>query len=218
MGEGNAEMVDVYDESMRRLGVAERKVAQAAGLWLSTFHCWLYREASDGPRVVFQLRASTKDRYAGLFDVSAAGHLMAGEDPLEGVREIREELGLEIEASSLARLGIKHETSKEGDFVNRQFCNVFLGKIEAPVESAGIGLDEVDGVVEMSVDEGLALFSGEAESARVVGARYDRGTRGWVEVDQMASLGDFVPRVDSYYLRVFSLVKRAIAGDRHLAI
>ena len=83
-----AEMIDIFDGNHRLIGSFERKAAHVQGLWHQTFHCWITWKDT----VILQLRAPTKANYPNMLDISAAGHLEAGETPLERVREIEAEL------------------------------------------------------------------------------------------------------------------------------
>ena len=64
---------------------------------------FLYRYNDGGElELVWQKRADGIDRYPGYYDISAGGHINLGETVVEGaMRECREEIGAEIDASLL---------------------------------------------------------------------------------------------------------------------
>ena len=54
-----------------------------------------------------QKRSLLKESYPGCWDISSAGHLDAGEEPLQGaVRELKEELGITVPGSGLRPVGV----------------------------------------------------------------------------------------------------------------
>lgn len=68
-------------------------------------HIWLWRRGASEIEVLLQKRATTKKTWPGYYDISAAGHIDAGETPVESaVREAKEELGTEIDADKLLYL------------------------------------------------------------------------------------------------------------------
>ena len=107
------EMVDIFDEGYRKRGIANRDLAYVYGMWLNSFHCWLFRR-SNGGQILFQKRSSSKKLFPDCLDISAAGHLQTGEVALEGIREIEEELGIQVDSSKLIPLGLKHDTARIG--------------------------------------------------------------------------------------------------------
>ena len=122
-----AEMIDIFDGNYTKLGVLERSAVHNQGLWHQTFHCWIAGERSGYRFVVLQLRSTSKKNYPNMLDITAAGHLETGENPLDGVRELKEELGVSIDTSNLKILGIKHDIADEPNGVhNREFAHVFL--------------------------------------------------------------------------------------------
>lgn len=211
------EIVDIFDESYAKRGTAERNLAYVYGMWLHSFHCWLYRSV-DGGRVLFQKRSSSKKLFPNCLDISAAGHLQSGEKPLDGVREIEEELGVKVDPARLISLGIKHDTARIGDVINRQFCHVFLYEIDREIPELGIDPSEVTGLVEITVKDGLALFGGKNQTAKARGIEYDASSRQWKPIEKDVSRSDFIPRVDPYYYKIFILVDRVLKGEEHLAI
>ena len=64
---------------------------------------FLYRYNDGGElELLWQKRADGIDRYPGYYDISAGGHINLGETVVEGaMRECREEIGAEIDASLL---------------------------------------------------------------------------------------------------------------------
>ena len=61
------------------------------------------RDASQ--MLVLQRRSEAKDTWPGLWDVSVGGHYAAGEGLEGGLREIEEELGLEVREEQLVQAG-----------------------------------------------------------------------------------------------------------------
>src|SRR3954467_278467 len=72
-----AELVDIYDDNNEPQGSMLRSEAQRKGHWIRSFHCWILD--LDSRAVVFQKRAPSKKVYPSYWDISAAGHYIAGE-------------------------------------------------------------------------------------------------------------------------------------------
>ncbi|MCL2037430.1 NUDIX domain-containing protein [Candidatus Saccharibacteria bacterium] len=73
---------------------------------VATIFLWRQNEGGGGQQVLLQTRNENLRLWPGYLDVSAAGHLDFGEQPLEAaLREMHEELGLEISADDLAFIG-----------------------------------------------------------------------------------------------------------------
>ena len=87
------ELVDVYDDSLKKVGVATRNEAHRKGLWHLNLHCWVVTKRKGGA-VVFQVRSEDKSTFSGLLDSTVGGHFKAGEQLEDVAREIKEEIGL----------------------------------------------------------------------------------------------------------------------------
>ena len=60
-----------------------------------TAHIWIIREMDGRVQILLQKRSQNKDSFPGKFDTSSAGHIQAGDEPLESaLRELKEELGI----------------------------------------------------------------------------------------------------------------------------
>src|SRR5690242_19450425 len=113
-GMHSQEYVDIFDTAMNYLGSASLDEVHAQGLWHQTFHCWLIKREEETYSLLFQRRGPLKKVHPNKLDITAAGHLMAGEAVEAGVRELNEELGLEKTYADLVPLGIRPETEVIG--------------------------------------------------------------------------------------------------------
>jgi isopentenyldiphosphate isomerase len=211
------ELIDVYDENMQPKGKMTRDEAHAGGEWHRSIHCWIVRPESPG-YVLFQKRGRDKKLFPNALDISAAGHYSAGERPEDGVREILEELGVSVAFSDLIPLGIKFDIAKIGDVVNREFNDVYLLKRDDAPADYKMDPEEVEGLVEIAVPDGLALFAGETETASARGVEWDKAANTWNSIEMDVAVKDVIPRVDPYYLKIFIMAQRLLAGDKYLSI
>lgn len=207
-----SEQFDVYDEALRHIGVKSRETVHRDGDWHQVFHCWVIgRERAGGEFVILQIRSDDKDMYPGKVDISAAGHLEAGESAADGVREIEEELGLRVKFENLVPLGRRLGISRYRDMVDCQICHVFLYECSQPLADYNFRKEEITGLLKLPLDTGLSLLSGEVDNVMVeaVGLGADGVTIG---------AEDFIPSVDHYALKTLILAKRYFAGEKHLYI
>lgn len=150
------EFFDVIDENGEKTGkVKERSLAHREGTLHATVHIWVRRKRQDGSfDLLLQKRSSTKDSYAGCFDISAAGHVDAGEPATDhyrqaALRELSEELGIRAEAAQLHYVGkrrVHHISGKDHSFIDEELSYVFI--YEEPVNENELTLQasEVESV------------------------------------------------------------------------
>jgi isopentenyldiphosphate isomerase len=211
------ELIDIVDENLAPLGTALKSEAHSTGLWHFSIHCWIV--SGDGPGyVLFQKRAHSKDLFPDMLDITAAGHYRAGEKPEDGTREILEELGLDVAFDDLIPLGLKVDLGKTEKILNREFCRTFLLRRDAEPAAFSPDPDEVEGLVQVSIGEGLDLMSGRSRSARAAGIEWDAATQAWVPWSKEIGVDAFIPRVDSYYYKVFIMARLLLEGWNDLAI
>ena len=94
------ELVDLYSEDRIPLGrIGERKAPREPGEFRMVVHICIF---DSGGRLLIQQRSMEKDSLPGLWDVSAAGGVDAGETSRQGAeREVREELGYALDLSGV---------------------------------------------------------------------------------------------------------------------
>ncbi|AQQ52022.1 NUDIX hydrolase [Planococcus lenghuensis] len=184
------EWIQAADEERRPAGVFARHHIHERGLLHETFHCWLVH----GEEVLLQTRSSGKKDFPGLLDISAAGHLLAGETVQDGVRELYEELGVRVDFNSLVPLGVIKDEIRLPGFIDKEWTHVYL--LEIPKETPFIlQEEEVERVEWFHLEKLQQLWAGQEIQA---GGRNLKKT-------------DIVPHEDRYMLTVFDGIQRYMA-------
>ncbi|MCI9283700.1 MAG: NUDIX domain-containing protein [Lachnospiraceae bacterium] len=117
------ELFDVLTREGVRTGIVrERGVAHRDGSPHATSHVWAIRENDrSGYDLLLQKRSKGKDSNPGCYDISAAGHVAAGDDyPATALRELWEELGIRTDLAKLRFVGI-HRGGFEQVFYEKPF-------------------------------------------------------------------------------------------------
>jgi isopentenyldiphosphate isomerase len=206
------EQFDVLDCAGRRTGaVIGREEAHASGTWHGAFHCLIIYRRQGREFALFQKRSMAKRIAPGKFDVSVGGHYASGEDAgIAGPREIKEELGLDVQFADLVPVGrrvfVYCFTPGTKEY---EFQDVFLLLRNIRAEDLVLQREELDGVVFLDLEEGIALLSGKVSVVRTTLLRSD----GKKEAATLSS-GDLVPCLDNYYLKMLLLGRRYLKGDR----
>lgn len=211
------EIVDIFDENYTHLGTSTKTDARRNGHWVRAIHTWIVCEKGPG-FVLFQKRGRNKKIYPDALDISAAGHYRAGESIESGVREISEELGVEVAFTDLVSLGIKFDVGKIGDNTIHEFCHTFLLKSDLEIHEYALDQQEVDGLVKISIPDGLALFKGDANKVWAEGVEWSSEHNDYISVRLQVDTGLFIPRIDFYYYKIFILADRLLKKEKHLAI
>jgi isopentenyldiphosphate isomerase len=201
------ERVDVLDEYGEPTGeVTWKSEAHRLGLWHRCFHCWVFgTDAAGEPYLLVQRRAAAKDTWPGYLDVTAAGHLAAGEESLDGLREVEEELGLRVEPGRLIPLGSRRIEQEIPGGCDREFHDVFLLFDPTSPERMRLQAEEVEAVLSMSLVDAEALGGGWSVPA----VEYAGGK----VVTTRVGPSDFVPGTDDYLRRVAGAARRIHAGE-----
>jgi isopentenyldiphosphate isomerase len=217
MPQSAEERFDIYDERGNPQGTASRAEVHAHGWWHHTFHCWLVRLDEQGrARVLFQRRSDTKDTNPGGFDITAAGHLNAGETPREAVREMEEELGLTVEFEDLTPYGIiREEASGElggKRYIDREVSHVYGLVTELRPKEFRLEEEEVAALYEADAIGLIAMLEGRAMSVQADGIRLSGGKTEAHTVEVRAS--EFVSRDYAYYVGVFGFLRQLAERPR----
>ncbi|CAM3908468.1 NUDIX hydrolase [Alkalicoccus chagannorensis] len=155
------ENLRIFEEDGTLIGVKERDDVHRDGDWHETFQLWIL-EAGERPRLHVQLRSDGKKDFPGLFDITAAGHLEDGERRLNGLREVKEEIGLSLRFKDLVYLGVQQDEYQEGAFIDREFCHVHLYLYQG--ETYDVDPQETTGVWSMDLQEAEAMWKDGASA------------------------------------------------------
>lgn len=138
------ESIDVLTESGEFAGETKQKAAvHRDGDWHRCAHVWIV--TGDG-RVLLQRRSERKDNWPSRWDVSVAGHVSAGESaPAAAIREVREEIGLELTSEDLQHVATIREAHVlyDGAYRDNEIHEVFVVRREVDVSSLVLDPEEV---------------------------------------------------------------------------
>lgn len=208
------EKINIYDEDGKYLGVTSRDEVHQKGYWHETFHCWIINRESRGNYIHFQIRSNQKKDYPNVLDISAAGHLRAGEIVSEGVREVREELGLTIPFKKLIPLGIIKDKIIQENMIDKELGHVFLyitsDKLE---EKYHFQTDEVSGMMKVECNTFCKLWNekiSEAEAERIfIGSDGEKK-----KIRKTIQKNHFLPHEDAYIKKVLALIEEKLSKER----
>ena len=204
------EMLKIFDDNKTQIGIASREEVHRLGHWHEAFHCWFITREEDTYYIYFQLRSDLKKDYPNLLDITAAGHLLAHETVQDGIREIKEELGIDVSSNELELLGIIDYCVEREDFIDKEIANIFLYRYSQSFESFRIQTEEVAGVFKAGFNDFHELWLGDLNEINITGFIIDEcGVN--VLVNRTVQRNHFVPHDISFYHSVIKMIRQKIA-------
>lgn len=137
------EYFDVLDENGNKTGETKlRNEVHRDGDWHKAVHIWIINDKGD---ILLQRRCATKDSNPNMLDISCAGHLVAGDDSLTGaIRELKEELNIEIKPSDLRLIKtIKRSSKYTSTFINNEFDDLYILRTTKKIEDMKYQEEEI---------------------------------------------------------------------------
>ena len=124
------EYIDIFDENNNPIGEKkEKQQAHEDGNFHRTVHVWIINDKNE---LLLQKRSATKKPHPNCWDISGAGHIKAGETISDGtIRELKEELGVEIEEKDLQYITTIKSTKNPK---NMEFQYVYLLRCNKKIE------------------------------------------------------------------------------------
>ncbi|MCI8760326.1 MAG: NUDIX domain-containing protein [Clostridia bacterium] len=152
------ELIDILDENGVKTGeVTTREEIHKKGLWHRSIVVAIVNEKNE---VLLQQRSFDKEKNAGMWDISVAGHISNGQDALSAAaREINEEvsvsLGYNVDIKSF-RYMFSYRVQKKfsEDFIENQFYDFFILRKEGlAIENIKMQESEVQAIKFVDINE-----------------------------------------------------------------
>lgn len=146
------ELIDICDENNNLLNIQKMKnEAHKNGLWHRASHIWIYNSNGE---ILLQLRAKEKPLYPNMWDISVAGHISTGEDPIiSGLREVEEEIGLELKKEDLNFWMIRKVKAIFREIKNNEFYYVYFFKFDGDINQLKLQKEEVQRIQFLPIDK-----------------------------------------------------------------
>ena len=145
------ELIDILNDDLTVLKTCLKSEAHTYGHLHASVHIWFYTVDNE---ILIQKRSATKIAFPNLWDVSVAGHISAGETPIFSViREIKEEIGLDVSEKDLLKIGdFKEYFQHNNDFIDNEIHHIYLCKLKDNVDALKIQKKEVSEIKLIPID------------------------------------------------------------------
>lgn len=140
------ELVDIVNENNELTGqVEDRWVAFEKGLWRRTVSCWIMNEKGE---ILLQKRTANKRRNPNKW-AKTGGQVDSGETVEEAiVREVKEELGIEVPKEQIEVIDIHKSSDK-----NKRFAYSFVFVVNYKIDDYILQKEEVAEVKYVTIEE-----------------------------------------------------------------
>lgn len=198
------EILDTFDNDMNLIGCMSRSEIHKQGLWHQTFHCWIVEKGENGGYILFQKRSAAKKNFPNTYDITAAGHLLAGESAIDGIREIEEELGIDVNIKRIRPVGVLRDEYVEANIIaDREFCHVYFLENKLPLEKYNLQEEEVSGLVKAKIVDAIDFFSKRKQRLHVHGVEVEENGK-LKPVEKDLGPNDFAPHKEEYVLSILN--------------
>jgi isopentenyldiphosphate isomerase len=205
------ERFDVVDEDGRPTGRVKRRAdVHRDGDWHRAVHVWVAGRGPDAQAfLLFQRRGLGKDTWPGRLDATVGGHLRAGEDVRQALREVEEEIGVVADPTVLLPLGRRRVVHEHAGVSDRELQDVLLLVDDRPLTAYRPQRAEVAALVRFDLRD-LPAFTAALDAAAVGEVL---GPDGPPTTRVRFTGRDRVPDPDGYHGRVVSAVTAALCGN-----
>ncbi|MGJ5640870.1 NUDIX domain-containing protein [Formosa sp. S-31] len=153
------ELIDIVTETGKATGkVAPKSEIHSKGYYHNTAHLWLYTKTGE---ILLAQRSYKKAICPGMWDVSVAGHVDAGESIEAAVlRETKEELSLTLSEKQLTKIGVfPCFQSYNSGITDNEFHHTFLAELTVPVDNLTPQPEEVEAFKLVSIAQFKKLLT-----------------------------------------------------------
>ncbi|MCX4255250.1 MAG: NUDIX domain-containing protein, partial [Bacilli bacterium] len=153
------------------IGRFEKQKAHELGLWHDVLGSLVINPNKN--EVFFQLKNHKHNNVNeyDLLEITAGGHLRAGESLEDGVREIKEETGLQVSFEDMIPSGIR-KCDTDNNMTIREFQYYYLLPLDIDLQDLNPNEDESVAFVKMDIDAALNVI---VNNQSAIGNIYSRG-------------------------------------------
>ena len=146
------ELFDVLNERGEYTWKIEaREKCHKDGLWHKAVVGFIINSKDQ---VLLQKRSATKKLWPNTWDVSAGGHVLAGEFGYEAlIRECKEELNIKLKKEDLTFIGATSSSNEKGDIINNHYNEDYIIRKDIDLSTIKLQKEEVSDVKWMDKDE-----------------------------------------------------------------
>lgn len=146
------EFFDVLTEKGQYTGNVEtREQCHKQGLWHKAVVVFIINSKKQ---VLLQRRSPNKKMWPNMWDITAGGHVLAGEFGFQAIiREAKEELGLDLNKNDMTFIGSSISTNIKGDIINNHFNEYYIARKDIDETELKLQEEEVSEVKWIDKDE-----------------------------------------------------------------
>ncbi|WP_347861410.1 NUDIX domain-containing protein [Salimicrobium sp. PL1-032A] len=185
------EYIRTFTEAYEYVETMPREQAHREGRWHEVFHCWLMSRYRGDWYIYLQLRSPGKKDYPGLYDITAAGHIEAEESVDDGVREVQEELGVDVSYEDMKKVALLDTWIGR----DREFAHEHMYECPHSLTQFRLQEEEVEDVDRVLWQDFKALWTNGVD--RIPAAKAESLSR-----------PDFVPHENNYYRRLIEALEQ----------
>lgn len=131
--------------------VETREECHNKGFWHKAVAVFIINSKNQ---VLLQKRSANKKLWPNLWDISAGGHVLAGEFGFQAIiREIREELGINIKNEEILFLGASTSVNIKKDIINKHFNEYYIVNKDIEISNLKLQTEEVSDAKWFNKDE-----------------------------------------------------------------
>ena len=142
-----------------------------------------------------------------MFDVSCAGHLLAGETPEDGVRELEEELGLLVPFEHLTYCGTVSQEYIAPNMMDREFNHIFTYECNLPIEAFHFQRSEVSGLCYLNINDMKQIIHDSNYSVKTRVILFDEEKNELETTTTIVNQRNVTPQSEEYFRILFNSIK-----------
>lgn len=133
------ELIDVLNEKGAYTGKVEtREICYKEGLWHKAVAVFI---VNSKDQVLLQKRSANKKMWPNMWDITAGGHVIAGEFGFQTIiREVKEELGIDLDKNDMTFIGSAVSSNIKGENISNLFNEFYI--VNKDVDETKLKLQE----------------------------------------------------------------------------